>query len=180
MKYHIECSDKNYDLILKEYKEIPLTQGKVALVDIEDYDYLNQFKWRVCQSHSNLYALRHIKINKKQTTMKMHREIMKPLKNIEIDHKNKDGLDNRKDNLRTCTSAQNKMNRGRTSINISGYKGVHWHKENKKWRARIGINKKCINLGCYNEKKKAALAYNEAAKKYHGEFARLNIFGKEN
>lgn len=128
MEYHIECPDKDYDLILAEYQEIPLTQGKVTLVDVEDYDYLNTWKWYAwfrnkCfiyrfsnkkntfrHNGGKIYAVRNIKKNGKQVTTYMHRVIMKTSTGLEVDHKNGDGLDNRKDNLRICNNSQNQMN----------------------------------------------------------------------
>ena len=170
MIYEIECPDKDYDLILKEYKEIPLTQGKVALVDTEDYDYLNQWKWFTFKCRNTNYATR-----KYQGKMLlMHRYIMKPSFDMQIDHINMDGLDNRRDNLRICYHVQNLMNTKKHFDNTSGYKGVCYHKLKRKWVVRINVNKKQIHLGYFIEKEDAALVYNEAALKYHGEFARLN------
>lgn len=177
MEYHIECRDKDYDLILKEYKEIPLTQGKVALVDIEDYDYLNQFKWYAQKCKNNLfYVVRNIKKDGKQIKLCMHREIMKTPKGMHTDHINGNGLDNRRNNLRICNSSKNQRNSGKHKNNTSGYKGVFWHNRGKKWQASIGLNSKLKHLGLYSTKEEAAIAYNEAAKKYFGGFARLNTF----
>lgn len=161
MEYHIELPDKDYDLILTEYKEIPLTQGKVALVDVEDYDYLMQWKWQA-DKHKNgrFYAKRRMQ----KKNIYMHRGILNTPKGIDTDHVNKDGLDNRRSNLRICSRSQNMMNRGKTNNNISGYKGIHWDKERKKWGVEITIN----------YEKKHLLIYNNAAKQYHKEFARLN------
>lgn len=157
---------------MREYKEIPLTQGKVALINTEDYDYLNQFKWCAMYNGYAWYAVRNIPKNGKQTTIRMHREILKTPQDMDTDHINMNGLDNRRNNLRICTRSQNYMNRGKYKDNISGYKGVYWY--NKKWVAQIKVNAKQIYLGRFKDKEQAAEAYNKAAKKYHGEFARLN------
>lgn len=96
-----------------------------------------------------------------------------------IDHINGDGLDNRKQNLRICTKSENACNRGIDRDNTSGYKGVCYisnkTKRVKRWIAQIAINKKHICIGYFHTKEEAAIAYNEAATKYHGEFAKLNI-----
>ena len=92
-----------------------------------------------------------------------------------VDHINSDSLDNRRSNLRVCTVSQNNMNSAIGRNNKSGYKGVSWDKTNKKWRAGIKAKGKSVSLGSFNSKKDAARAYNEAAKKAYGEFAKLNI-----
>lgn len=155
-------------------KEIPLTQGKVALVDDEDYGWLNQWKWCAYKGGNSSYAVRGIKKNGKRTLSKMHREILGTPKGMLTDHRNSNGLDNRRDNLRICNKFQNGMNRGKNDNNKSGYKGVCWHKASKKWRASIHINGKQIHLGLFNANKEAAIIYNEAAIKHFGEFGRLN------
>lgn len=93
---------------------------------------------------------------------------------LTIDHKNKDQLDNKWDNLRLATRSQNQMNRGLQSNNTSGYKGVVWHKIIKKWVARIKIDNKTKHLGCFTSPEEAFVAYCEAAKVLHGEFASLD------
>lgn len=157
-----------------KYKEIFLNQEQVALVDVEDYEWLNQRKWRSYKDHNTYYAVRTIRKGEKWTAQKMHREILEIPKNMDTDHINGNGLDNRKENLRACTNSQNQANRGMPINNTSGYKGVCWYKANRKWQAQIKINKKQIYLGRYSTKEQAALIYNEAALKYHGKFARLN------
>ena len=152
-------------------KEIQLTQGKVALVDDEDYEYLNQWKWHV--SNGN-YARRTIYNFKLCKALFMHREIMKVSKGLLVDHINGNSLDNRKLNLRICTNSQNLRNRLKNINNTSGYKGVRLINSTKKWRAQIWLNSKYYHLGLFNNIKDAARAYNAAAIKYHGEFANLN------
>lgn len=175
MEYRIELPNKDYDLILTEYKEIPLTQGKVALVDAEDYDWLNQWKWYASkQKNGSFYAMRRIKENGKRFPVLMHRIIIKTPKNMETDHINRNGLDNRKYNLRICTNSQNQMNRGKPKNNKSGYKGVYWNKKDKRWRAEIMVNQHLNFLGNFSMKEDAALAYNKAAIKHYGEFAYQN------
>ena len=153
-------------------KEIKLTQGKVAFVDDEDYDFLTQWKWY----YHNGYAKRHGP-RPKRPMIYMHRVILERMGFTdfeECDHMNRDGIDNRKRNLRPATRQQNVCNRGRLRNNTSGYVGVAWHKDAEKWHARIMINGECLSLGLYENKEDAARAYNKAARKYHGEFAVLN------
>lgn len=152
-------------------KTIPLTHGKFAIVDDEDFEMLNQHKW--CLLGEGGYARRAINIGKNRTsTMLMHRLIMGSVKGEEVDHINMDKLDNRRANLRKATSQQNRCNRPKPRNNKSGYKGVRWHKG--AWEAYIGLNGKFIHLGRFGGINDAALAYQAAAKKLHGEFARWN------
>ena len=158
-------------------KEILLTQGKVALVDDEDFERINQHKWYAYNNHGyQWYARREIKKpNGKRTTQCMHRVIMKVKKGQELDHRNHDGLDNRKCNLRICTRAQNSMNRKKQRETSSRYKGVDWLKQRNKWRARIKVNQKSIHLGCFLLEPDAAKAYDAKAKELFGEFAYFNF-----
>lgn len=161
--------------ILLIMKEIQLTQGKVALVDDEDFKYLNQWKWYVNNLCGKFYAVRNHWENKKFVgQLLMHRFIMNPSKGLVVDHYNGNTLDNRKCNLRVCTYSQNRMNSVKTIYNKSGYKGVHWHKLGKKWVAKIELNKTKHYLGLFYDIKEAAKAYNDAAIKFYGEFAKLN------
>ena len=157
-------------------KEIKLTQGQVALVDDQDFEFLNQWKWHLKKDGERKYAVRNLPLlNGKQKRLSMHRLIMcMPDDGVLIDHKNRNGLDNRKCNLRICSLNDNLKNKKIYSNNTSGYKGVGWHKRDKTWLARIKVNKKYIHLGCFKDPKDAAVAYNNAASKYFGEFALLN------
>ena len=158
-------------------KEIQLTQGKVALVDDEDYEYLNQWKW--CLRGTGLgkfYAIRGFSKSKKSNkgSISLHRQLMKPEKGYVIDHLDGNTLNNQKHNLRICTQSQNCSNQKISKSNTSGYKGVIYSQPSNKYYARITFNKKFLHLGSYIDPKDAARAYNEAAIKYHGEFANLN------
>jgi hypothetical protein len=152
-------------------KEIQLTQGKVALVDDDIYEYLNQWKWYYSKLN---YAMRSKRINKKKTFFLMHRVIMDTELNMIVDHLNGNGLDNRRSNLRNCTHAENMRNRKINKKNRSGFKGVSYYTKGNKWRAMIKFNNLRIHIGFYIDPIDAARAYNEAAIKYHGEFANLN------
>jgi hypothetical protein len=156
-------------------KEIQLTQGKVALVDDEDFEYLNQFRWFSNNMNGKFYVGRYITVSKyKQIRISMHRFIMKPEKGMVIDHLDRNPLNNQKNNLRICTQGENLRNKKIYANNKCGFKGVIWWERNSKWKAEIRHNKKKIYLGYYKNINDAARAYNAAALKYHGEFANLN------
>jgi hypothetical protein len=152
-------------------KLIPLTQGKFAIVDAEDYDWLMRYKWHVVNDRTTCYAMR----SKGYTTVSMHRQIMNAPKGLIVDHIDHNGLNNRKNNLRNCTHSQNLLNRRIRPDCKSKYKGVVWDLYARKWISRICLNQKRINLGCFDNEIDAALAYDRAARKYHGEFACLNF-----
>ena len=157
-------------------KKIKLTQGKYALIDNEDFKRINQFKWHANFIDGYWRAMRNIrKPNGKRETQLMHRFIMNTPKGMDTDHKNHDGLDNQKHNLRICTMAQNQHNQKLRQNTSSKYKGVTWHEQLKKWRTRIRLNGKRIHLGYYINEIKAARAYDMKAKELFGEFAYLNF-----
>jgi len=152
-------------------KEIPLTRGKVTLVDDEDFEWLNQWKW---QCSASGYAIRRLPRPIRETIW-MHREIMHTPKGMDTDHINCNRSDNRRCNLRICTRSQNKANAFIQANNTSGYKGIKWHGREKLWLAYIQVNGKECYLGSYKTKEDAALAYNNGAIKYFGEFAKINV-----
>lgn len=156
-------------------KEIKLTQGQVALVDDEDYEYLNQWKWCANRSIGGYYAVRtdKQKADQKRETICMHRLILNAPKGLQVDHINHNTLDNTKQNLRICTNSQNQMNR--SPCGKSKYLGVTYYRNNTCLRASIKANNKSIHLGYFKTEEEAAHAYDEAAKKYFGEFANLNF-----
>jgi len=151
-------------------KEIPLTRGKVAFVDDEDFDFLSKFKW-YCTSHG--YAQLRKKENGVTISISMHRAVLGLSKGekVDVDHINEIKTDNRKENLRKCNRSENMRNMGMKASNTSGYKGVNFHKASKLWRSQIRLNMKSIHLGYFKNPEDAYNAYCEASKKYHGEFA---------
>jgi hypothetical protein len=160
------------------FRRIPLSQGKYAIVDPDDYEALSRDKWYAAKGHNTFYAVRGkwAKNRKKRTEIRMHRLIMKPPRNMFVDHINHNGLDNRKANLRLATYSQNVHNRKKFAKRASSkYKGVSWHKSIKQWTAAIQIDGRRLHLGCFHNEKDAAKEYDNAAKKYHGEFAILNF-----
>lgn len=153
-------------------KEIKLTQGKIALVDDEDFKLFGHLKWRALKGRTGIwYAGREAN----GTTEYLHRVIMGSPPGILIDHENKDGLNCQKYNLRKSTKSQNGANRRSARTSTSRYLGVSWCKVSKKWTTQMTVKKKPIRVGRYHSETEAAKAYNIAAVKHHGKFARLNI-----
>lgn len=160
-------------------KIIELTKGKVTVVDEKDFAWLSRFSWFVeCPTNSPhlVYAVRKIrKPNGKYGRRLMHREITGAPDGVEIDHHNGDGLDNRRKNLRPATPSQNQANaRKHADAQHSIYKGVTWHKGNEKYQASIQFQKRRHYLGHFSNQTHAARAYNAAAIKFFGDYARLN------
>lgn len=157
------------------YRTIPLTQGQFAIVDAADYDWLNQWKWHAdwAKTSQSFYARR--KLSKAEggtgRIITMHRQILGFPVGMDVDHKNHDSLDNRRTNLRKATRSQNVFNTFRQSVNKSGYKGVFWSAG--KWRATIGLNKKLIYLGRFDDPAVAHQVYLKALKLHAGEFSCL-------
>ena len=151
-------------------RKIPLTQGKFAIVDDKDFDELSKHKW-----YFDKYAIR--TDYKNNRIYMMHRVIINTPKGMDTDHVNGNKLDNRRNNLRVSNRSQNVANNGLRKNNTIGFKGVEFLKNrnfNKPWHARLTLNYRCISLGCFSTAIEAAQAYNRAALKYFGEFARLN------
>jgi hypothetical protein len=159
-------------------KEIPLTQGKFAVIDDEDYELVAAFNWK----YSNKgYAAKNYQEDGKYKTLLMHRLIMSPKDGVFIDHIDGNPLNNKRSNLREVTNRQNCLNQKITKRNTSGYKGVCWSKFNKKWAATVrDSNQKQVHLGYFDNKHDAARMYNFWASDLYGEFARLNVIKEEN
>jgi hypothetical protein len=157
-------------------KKIPLTKGKFALVDDTDYEFLSQWKWEWRSTrhrgHSG-YAIRRPTVDGKRIILRMHRVLLGVTDpQVEVDHVNGNGLDNRRSNIRACTRSQNQANqrkRGR-------FKGVYpSHNRKNKYLALVGVEGKSVYLGVFPTAIAAAKAYDKAAREYHGEFACLNF-----
>lgn len=145
-----------------------------VIYDDADHELISSYKWRLRKGRYTFYAQAHVNSEEKMTTIQMHILIM-GIGNI--DHRNGNGLDNTRVNLRHSTSSQNNANAKKRADNTSGFKGVHKDKRyaNSSYMAYITKDGKRVHLGSFDTKINAAIAYNNAALKLHGEFARLNI-----
>lgn len=159
-------------------KKIPLTRGKVALVDDADFDWLNHYRWRAQEKCSgNFYATRHAlrEAGEKRRTVGMHQIIAAIMGFERPDHIDGNGLNNQRGNLRPATKSENGANRKLNRNNTSGFKGVGWNKAQQKWTASIRQFGKLRYLGYFLDVMAAARAYDVAAKEIFGKFARLNF-----
>jgi hypothetical protein len=154
-------------------KEIELTQGYVAIVDDEDYDRLSQFKWRVHLHRYTAYAKRWDYNSSPPKVVYMHREILGCQKGQQADHRDGNGLNNSRSNLRMASHAQNMQNCRRSKKNTTGFKGVYFDRRKKKFHVLIRVNGARNFIGYFDTPEKAHAAYCEAAEKYHQEFARF-------
>lgn len=158
-------------------KTIPVGKsGKVALVDDEDYERLGGHTWRLV-GHGK-YAARHAVVDGRRTSIQMHREIVGAPPGISVDHVNRDGLDNRRANLRLCTVSQNGHNRWISKNNSTGEKGVYFaanDRRRKKWKAYIGIGGRWVHVGRFATREEAVAARNAAEIKHFGEFSPQEI-----
>jgi hypothetical protein len=154
-------------------RPIPLSQGKVAWVDPEDFRRVIKIKWHASKYRGEkMYAKTHATVDGKKTTMFLHRFIMGASKGQLVDHKDGDGFNNSRSNLRLATNTQNLQN---SRVKTGRFKGVSWNKNAKKWMARIMAGRTDRYLGYFVDENDAARAYDAAARELHGEFARLNF-----
>ena len=159
------------------YRKIDLGEAEWTILDAKDYYRFGNLKWTINGNGRKFYATRFVKIGPGKTkTLRLHREIMQAPKDLLVDHRNCNTLDNRRENLRLATHSQNTCNsqiyKPRGS---SKFRGVQFRKQKGRWVGIIYHNKKLIWLGTFDNEIEAAKAYDDAAKKYHGEFARLNF-----
>jgi hypothetical protein len=161
-------------------KSIPLTQGKVALVDDEDYDRIAPFKWQAQKPGKNRSwrARRGVydPVSQNNVSLYLHNAVMNPAPGVMVDHENGDGLDNQKHNLRFCTKLQNNQAfRKKSPGKSSQYRGVFWYSQASAWHARIECKGRRYHLGTFKTEVEAARAYDAAAKLHFGEFASPNF-----
>ena len=155
--------------------QVPLTQGQFALIDEQDADLILPHRWFALRDGHTYYANRKSPtVDGKRTRIHMHRVILDAPVGMDVDHRDGDGLNNTRENLRLCSRSQNMMNQ-RLKGGTSQFKGVHWRKKCAKWQARIQINGKRISLGHFIDEIEAARAYDTAARELFGEFSRTNF-----
>ena len=155
-------------------KLIELTQGRVAIVDDEDFDWLSKWKWCYWRAKKTGYATRTDYSGSKQKSIWMHVAVMQHhrlwKRGKEVDHENTCGCDNRKSNLRIPTSSGQQVNTGLRTNNTSGVAGVNWDKEKSKWQTRISTNGKRKHLGYYVDLNEAIKVRQKAEVKHYGKF----------
>lgn len=158
-------------------KTIPLSQGHFALVDNTDYRQLSKHKWTLFTRRDRQgnpmtpYAYR----KEGRKTVLMHRQILGAGPKQQVDHKNRNGLDNRRKNLRFCTQRENNFNRGSKRGSSSQYKGVHWCTRSQRWIAKAHVDDKAHHFYQGLDEREAARAYNAGIKNLHGEFGCANM-----
>lgn len=159
-------------------KRLLLRAGKFALVDDRDFVWASEFKWHLITSPRSRtsYAARHDPENHSRLIL-LHRQVLGEPSG-KVDHIDRNGLNCCRENLRRATNSQSAHNVGLRSDNSSGYKGVSWDSQYKKWQAGIQVNYRRIRLGRFSSRRGAARAYDAAAIEFHGEFARLNFPGR--
>jgi len=153
---------------------VELTRGLIAVIEKQDVLLVRGYRWTTMAApNGRNYAVSHTTARGKKTAFLMHRVILGASKGQELDHKNRDGLDNRRANLRFCTHSQNQGNR-KKQAGSSQFKGVFWDPDRMKWRAAIKVGGKLKKLGRFDSEAEAARTYDTAAKEGFGEFARCN------
>jgi hypothetical protein len=154
---------------------IPLSQGQFALVDDDDYQSLNQFKWyAVWAKNSQFYARRREVDSGKEISMQ--NAVLPPRLGLIVDHRKRtETLDNRKGNLRYATNSQNQANKRVQSNNKTGYKGICWNKRRSRWRVQVWLGGKAVYEKSFVSLQDAIEAHSREATRIYGEFALLNV-----
>lgn len=157
-----------------DVKTIELTKGYAALVDDQDYEWLNSFSWQASIIKGKVYASRGIRIGKKMRTEFMHRVLLDAPAGVEVDHKDGNSLHNFRTNLRFATRSQQTQN-SFSGRNTSGVRGVWFHRPSGKWVAQLKAPGYKTHIGIFTDIKKAKAARDARAKEAFGEFAKCSI-----
>lgn len=157
--------------------ELLLSDGSIALIDDDDYQKASLLCWRASSRRTVTYARAYVRGSGRKNCKRvyLHRYLLELSPGFDVDHINGNGLDCRRTNMRVATKQQNRMNEGCCRKHSSIYKGVHWHRQTQLWRADIGYNGKTLTLGHFKIERDAAAAYDLAAIRLFGDFARTNI-----
>jgi hypothetical protein len=157
---------------------LPLSKGKVAILEDVDGRFA-AFDWYATRRRNTFYAMRDTSAAEQAAgasrKIYLHRAVMGALPGVQVDHRDGDGLNCRRGNLRLATRQENGVNSRRRSDNGSGFKGVHWHRGAGRWRAQIRAGSRRWHLGYFATAEDAARAYDAAALELHGEFAKPNF-----
>ncbi len=156
-------------------KTIPLTKGFVAMVDDEDYEFLIQWKWSAnVTPDGHVYAKRNKRVGGRCTTIMMHRYLVGAVAGQQLDHFDRNTLNNQRLNLRFSTQSQNVANSTKSKANTSGFKGVTWYKPSQNWQSQIMVEGVNHYLGKFEHSSDAAAAYDCAAQRFFGKFSATN------
>ena len=155
-----------------EIAYVPLTRGYEAIIDAADVPAIRKYNWTAMPDKRTVYAWRKSEREPPghSQTIYLHRVIAKAPRGVHVDHADRDGLNNRRSNLRLCSNYENQHNTRKRKNNTSGFKGVYWDKDAKKWRSCILAYGKRHHLGRFNTPEEAHAAYCKASAELHGEF----------
>jgi hypothetical protein len=158
-------------------KTIVISNGSTVLVDDKDFEALSQYKWTAHVNRTTCYAIRRQRISEDRpgSIVYMHRQIMCPMEGMVVDHINKDGLDNRRENLRICSQTENLRNQRPRSNKRSKFKGVSWNENDMAYHSRLQFGGRGVWLGMYKSEVDAAKAYDAGAIHYYGKYALTNV-----
>jgi hypothetical protein len=154
---------------------VPLTCARFTIISECDEQKVSKQRWQFSPKKQGTgYASGSTTRGGRQSTLFLHRFILDAPPGLEVDHKNRNGLDNRRQNLRLATKKQNAQNRALNRNSVSGVHGVHWSKNERKWKSSINVDGTRVHLGYFKDIDDAVRAYDAAARLYYGEFANLN------